>query len=51
MPPLHFANSEKQKYYQNEAKINGVYSRYNLPKTKDGAFVISLDEYESIETH
>ena len=26
-------------------------SRNNLPKIKDGAYVISLDEYESIGTH
>ena len=25
-----------------------IYSRNNLPKTKDGAYVINLDEYESI---
>ena len=28
---------ETQKYYQNEHKFNGVYSRNNLPKIKDGA--------------
>ena len=26
-------------------------SRNNLQKTKDGAYVINLDEYESIGTH
>ena len=31
--------------------MNGVYSRSNLPKIKDGAYVINLDEYESIGTH
>ena len=39
-----------QKYYQNESKLNGVYSRNNLSKTKDGAFIKNL-EYESIATH
>ena len=35
-----------QKYYQNETRFNGVFSRNNLPKTiKDGTYVISLDEY------
>ena len=29
-------NSEIQKYYQNEPKFNGIYSRDNLPKIKDG---------------
>ena len=32
-------------------KFNGVYSRNNLPKIKDGAYVINLDEYKSIGTH
>ena len=27
---------EKQKYYENEPKFNGVYSKHNLPKVKDG---------------
>ena len=40
-----------QKLYQNESKFNGVYWRYNLSKLKDGAYVISLDEYKLIETH
>ena len=40
-----------QKYYQNEPKFNGVYSRNNLSKIKDGTYIINLDEYESIETH
>ena len=39
-----------QKYYQSDPKFNGVYSRNNLPKTKDGAYVISVDEYESLRT-
>ena len=51
MPPHPLTNIEKQKHYQNEPKFNGVYSRYNLPKIKDRAYVINLDEYESIGTH
>ena len=40
------------KYYENESRFNGVYSRDNLPnKTKDGAYVINLDEYSDIGTH
>ena len=31
-------------------KFNGVYSRNNLPKIKDAASVINLDEYTSIGT-
>ena len=30
MPPL--TNFEIQKYYENEPRFNGVYSRNNLPK-------------------
>ena len=35
-------NFEIQKYYQNELRFNGVYSRDNLQKIKDGVSVISL---------
>ena len=51
MSPHPLTNFEIQKYYENETKFNGVYSINNLPKIKDGAYVINLDEYESIETH
>ena len=46
--PLHLlTNFEIQKYYKNETKLNGVYSRKSLPKIKDGAYAINLDEYKS----
>ena len=32
----HRANFEIKKYYQNELKLNDVYSRNKLPKIKDG---------------
>ena len=59
MPPHPLTNFEIQKYFQNNAqrssknepRFNGVYSRYNLPKTKDGTYVINLDEYSNIGTH
>ena len=52
MPPHPLTNFEIQKYYQNEPKFNGVFSRDNLPnKIKDGAYVINLDEYSDIGTH
>ena len=39
-------------YYQNEPRINGVYSRDDLPnKIKDEAYVINLDGYSDIGTH
>ena len=42
---------EIQKDYQYEHKFNGVYSRDNLPKIKDGAYVINIYEYSDIGTH
>ena len=40
------------KYYENESRFNGVYSRDNLPnKIKDEACAINLDEYSDIGTH
>ena len=50
IPPHPLTNFEIQKY-QNEPKFNGVYSRDNLPKIKDGAYIINLDEYSDIGTH
>ena len=49
MPPHRLTNSEIQKY-QNKPKFNGVYSRNNLSKIKDVAYLINLDEYESVGT-
>ena len=51
MSPHLLNNFEIQKHYQNEAKFDIVYSRNNLSKTKDGIYIIKLDEYESIGTH
>ena len=51
MPSHLLTNFERQKYYQNEPKFNDVYLRNNLPKIKDEAYVINLDQYESIGTH
>ena len=50
MPPHPLTNFEIQKYYQNEAGFNGVYSRDNLTEIKDGVYVINLDEYSDIGT-
>ena len=50
-------NFKIQKCYQNEPKFNGINSRYNLPKIKDGKYIkdgahmINLDEYKSIATY
>ena len=52
MPPHPLTNFKIQKYYQNEPRFNGVYSRNNLPeKIKDGAYVMNLDEYADVGTH
>ena len=40
------ANFETKKYYQSEPNFNGVHSRKNLSKIKDGTYVINLDEYK-----
>ena len=52
MPPHPLTNFEIQKYYENEPRFNGVFSRDNLPKKiKDGAYVINLDEHADTGTH
>ena len=51
MPSHRLTDFEIKKYYQNEPKFDGVYSRNNLPKIKDGAYVINFDEFKSIGTH
>ena len=51
MPCHPLTNFQMQKYYQNWPRFNGVYSRDNLPKIKDRAYVINLDEYSDIGAH
>ena len=52
MLPQPLTNFEIQKYYKNEPRLNGVFSRNNLPKKiKDGTYVINLDEYADVGTH
>ena len=52
MSPHPLTNFEITKYYENQSRFNGVYSRDNLPnKIKDRAYVINLDEYSDIGTH
>ena len=36
MPPHPLKNFEIQRYYQNEPRSNGVFSRNNLPKKTKG---------------
>ena len=42
-------NLEIERNYQNECRLNGVYSRNSFPK--DGIYVKQLDEYKSVGTH
>ena len=52
MPNHLLTNFEIEKYYQNEPRFYGAFSKNNLPKKiKDGAYVINLDEYAYVGTH
>ena len=51
MLPHPLTNFDIQKHQKNESRFNGVYSRDNLPKIKDGAQVINIDEYSDVGTH
>ena len=51
MLPHTLASFEIWKYYQTEPQFNGIFSRNNLSKIKDRAYIRNLDEYESIGTH
>ena len=44
MPPhtlINFKKKKKKKKNENKPKFSGVYSRNDLPKIKDGAYVIN----------
>ena len=51
MSPHPLTNFEMQRYYQIESRLNGVFSRNNLLKIKDGRYVINLDEHADVGTH
>ena len=52
IPPHPLTNFEIQKNYENDPRFNEVFSKDNLPKKiKDGAYVISLEEYADTGTH
>ena len=51
MSPHPLVNFEIEKYYQNEPRFNGAYCRDNLPKIKDGAYIINFAEHSDIGTH
>ena len=50
MPPHPLTNFAIRKYYHNLTRFNGIQSRDNLPKIKNGAYVINLDEYSDVGT-
>ena len=50
MPSHLLTNFEKQTFHQNEPKLNGFYLGNNSPKIKLGAYVINVNEQESIGT-
>ena len=52
MPPHPLTNFQIQKYYKNEPRFNGVFSRNNLfKKIKDGAYIINLAQYADVGTY
>ena len=51
MPPHPLKKFEIQKIYQNKLKFNGVYSRNDLSKIKDGEYIINLDKSKLKGTH
>ena len=49
IPPYPWTNFDIRKYYENEPRFNGAYSRNNLTKTiKDGGYAINLEEYADV---
>ena len=49
---LHLLNNiEINNYFSYEPRFNEVFSRNNLPRTKDGAYVINLDNEISKGAH
>ena len=43
IPPHPLTNFEIIQYYENEPRFNGVYSKNNLPKINNGAYIINFD--------
>ena len=52
LTPFHpLTNSEIIDYCKGVKGFNGVYSRNNLPKLRNGTYVINLDHSENTGTH
>ena len=50
-PSYPLKNFEITKYFKDEPRFIGVYSRNNLPNIKKGAYIINLDQSEYTGTH
>ena len=40
-----------QTCYQKEPRFNGIYSKDNLSRIRDGTYILNLDKYSDIGTH
>ena len=49
--PIHTRNIQITKYFSFKPRFTGVFSRDNLPRIKDGAFIINLDDKQIKETY
>ena len=50
--PLHPLNNiEITNYFNYEPRFNGAFSKHNLPRIKDGAYLINLDSKNSKGIH
>ena len=45
------SNIEITKYFNYQPRFNGVFSRNNLSRIKDGVYVINIDDEKSKGTH
>ena len=49
--PLHLlSNTKITKYFNYKPRFNGVFSRDNLPRFKDWAYALNLDDKKSKES-
>ena len=52
LAPFHpLTNLEIQDCFNKEKRLNGVFSNNNLPKLKEGAYVLNLDHSQNTGTH
>ena len=51
MPPNLLTNIDIIDYFKKEPRFNGVFSKNNLPKIKQGVYFINLDHNKNTGTH